>query len=137
MPTGMQEPITGLLCILCTEIINEPYGITELVCQECQSELVSSCESCGMLRFDGNMSGYRAEMTLARSNIHSYYFVCTEDTGETLCTDCAWHCECGNSYSSEEEYLECCQYDSGYIHNYSYRPTMLFHEVRENGLFTN
>jgi hypothetical protein len=137
MPTGMQEPITGLLCILCDEIINEPYGITELVCEDCQTDAVSTCEHCGMSRFDGNASGYRTEMILGGSNIYVHYFVCTEDTIETLCIDCAWRCECGNAYSSEEEYLECCQYDSGYIHNYSYRPTMLFYEVRENSLFTN
>jgi hypothetical protein len=126
-----------LLCILCNEIIAEANGITELVCEGCQDEAVSSCEYCGDTGFQHGQISYRDEMLLRRHNIYPRNFFFTEDTNETLCSDCSWHCDCGNSYAIEEDYLDCCQMDSQYVHNYSYRPTMLFHELEDNSLVTS
>ena len=134
MPTGIQQTIEGLLCGICTEVMNEPSYSNNDICQDCEDELIVYCAACGDSYLDRNNTTWEQRTSAIRLGIQVTSFVRGEDTLETICDDCAYHCpDCGETYQYEESMLDCCEQQSRNINNYSYRPMFIYHSINEVG----
>jgi hypothetical protein len=129
MPTGIQQTLSGLLCMLCDGVISgEPSPAHEEICDACDFDLVRECPTCIDSFFDVSELSNSQIRTLAQRSVPYSYFYYTEDTNESVCENCVCNCEgCGASYQYMDECEGCCRSHSSVIHNYSYRPNPIFY----------
>lgn len=137
MPTGTQQSIEGLLCVLCTEVISEPWYESNVVCDACADQYANSCDVCsfsGINANELNLSGHRA---IWSSDVPMISFNYTID-GWTTCEDCTYYCDnCSEAYASEDNMLDCCDTGPESVYNYSYKPLAVFYDKTSNGITTN
>jgi hypothetical protein len=133
MPTGVQQTIEGLLCVICEAVRSEENeGSFEGICESCDELYLSGCASCYTAAYDRRHFSTRIEIILEQHGQEIVYFRTAQDTGELLCDSCYYPCQsCGTEYQYEENTWECCPEESDYIHNYSYRPHFYFHSVKD------
>jgi hypothetical protein len=133
MPTGTQQTIEGLLCEICTNILEDESLINEHMCSNCEDAYTSFCNMC----VSSYMNNSLADASICwRGNsigIYSTSFVNASDTDEYMCSDCAVSCEnCGEMYAYEDNAYDCCNTGSNAVHSYSYRPTFYYYERSED-----
>lgn len=137
MPAGTQQTIEGMLCLLCTGFVDaeNTSQYNNEVCSDCDELHEVYCPGCGDSAYNLDSLNRYTFNRVREANIPTMSFTSTNDTGETVCENC-WHScsECGTIYQYEDGAIDCCYQQDSNIHNYSYRPTPEFHEVREDGL---
>jgi hypothetical protein len=137
MPTGTQQVLEGLICLVCDEVVEHAAEIVEQVCSECETECFASCDGCGVNGFSSDMLNHSTYTRVTNANvvpIIQFYY--PDDSCDTRCDYCVFSCEnCGTIYADDENSLECCDsnYNNGVVHNYSYRPMYYFFRTDEQG----
>lgn len=133
MPTGTQQTIDGLVCEMCSLIIEEQSNDSEIICSNCEDELINSCDFCSDTAYNLSNTSYMQNLVLRRAGVEMQYFYYTND-GDTACQDCVWWCsECNEPYSYEETMLECCSIHNNHVHNYGYKPRPMFYSCQNDG----
>lgn len=86
--------------------------------------------NCGDIEVDVDLVT-RDEMTRLRAaGIYYRSMIYAQDSGERICTDCAYSCgDCGEYYHYEESMLECCVPEPSSINYYSYKPMYYFYSI--------
>lgn len=108
----------------------------QFVCYDCLDRNVVDCAGCGirMRNRDRLVNQQTANVWRATEAIGSMGYGVTLDTNETMCTDCSCFCDnCGERYEYEDNVFECCDNGGRRIHNYSFRPMYMFHDMMSNG----
>ena len=120
-------------CEDCGEIIEDAVGVDDydkIVCEGCANSNYYQCDDCG-----GYFSGYNtrrdSSICVCDDCYDRNYYTC-EDCGNIVHTDNVRFC-------GDESYCEYC-YENNHasdIHQYSYKPSPIFHEVVNNVIKTS
>ncbi len=140
MPTGTQQVLEGLICLVCNSVIEDESVLSNQLCSECSIDCIAECDECSAVGFHSDMLNYNAYQRIHNSNdpllppIVQFYY--PEDSSDTRCDFCVSSCSnCGTIYADPDNADDCCEsaYNSGSIRNYTYRPTYYFYKTREDG----
>jgi hypothetical protein len=130
MPTGTQQVIEGLLCIICENVLFEASDMHNEICENCSDNHFFSCSSC----CDTFVSDGAARSVVRAAElvgIYSSWQYEASDTCEALCGECGYICEnCGCRHEYEGSWLDCCE-QGGDIHNYSYKPYFYYYSMED------
>lgn len=141
MTTGVQQTLSGLLCVLCSGVIDEDDRSTHSteICIDCDDTHNAWCDVCQEYMYQEDNFSMSERRRLRAVGVRFAVFVTAHDSGESVCLDCASQCGvCGEYYQWEDSELECCESDrnSMYVNNYSYRPTFKYYSGEGSSLTT-
>lgn len=140
MTTGVQQTLSGLMCALCSEVLDtEDTSVhsTE-ICAGCDDGHNVWCDVCQEHMYSED-EFTMAQRRIARAmGVRFAVFITANDSGESVCLECAYNCEgCGEYYQWEDNWQACCETNGNRnVHHYGYRPNFKFYSAEGLSLTT-